>query len=151
MTTAKEYRKMAEDAEQQSADSFERCDTDGFLSQWASGLTAQKYRLQANIEDNGGAAWFVGLYAGSERVPAKQIPTPCTELPGCCAMMQRQSMGALFLSERRAESKRNEGFAKVLKLQTRKQLFAAAGAGLAVQPGSARCALAMNGAWMPKR
>lgn len=107
MTTAKEYRKMAEDAEQQSADSFERCDTDGFLSQWASGLTAQKYRLQANIEDNGGAAWFVGLYAGSERVPAKQIPTPCTELPGCCAMMQRQSMGALFLSERRAESKRN--------------------------------------------
>ena len=76
MTTAKEYRKMAEDAEQQSADSFERCDTDGFLSQWASGLTAQKYRLQANIEDNGGAAWFVGLYAGSERVPAKQIPTP---------------------------------------------------------------------------
>jgi hypothetical protein len=40
MTTAEAFR--AEEARhlQEAADSFERCDTDGFLSQWAHGMLA---------------------------------------------------------------------------------------------------------------
>lgn len=57
-------------------ESFERCDTDGFLSQWALGLAAQEKRAQANIEENGGFAFFDGLVDADsgEQVRAKQIP-----------------------------------------------------------------------------
>lgn len=60
-------------SEQAKEDSFERCDTDGFLSQWAHGLTAQEARAKAAILRNGGYAAFVGLYetATGKRVPAK--------------------------------------------------------------------------------
>jgi hypothetical protein len=54
----------------QAAESFERCDTDGFLSQWASGLSAQRAALQAEIVRSGGRAQFRGLYLGDERIPA---------------------------------------------------------------------------------
>lgn len=58
-------------------DSFERCDTDGFLSQWASGLTAQEYGRKAEILRHGGCAKFLGLFSieTGERVPAKNIET----------------------------------------------------------------------------
>ena len=35
--TAQEHREAAARHYQEAADSFERCDTDGFLSQWAAG------------------------------------------------------------------------------------------------------------------
>lgn len=54
MTTSAELRARANEAEQEAADSFERCDTDGFLSQWASTLTARKLRAQADLADAGG-------------------------------------------------------------------------------------------------
>lgn len=38
--------------------SFERCDTDGFLSQWASGVCSDKDLEQAAILRNGGHALF---------------------------------------------------------------------------------------------
>lgn len=56
--SAEELRAMAGEREQAAADSFERCDTDGFLSQWASGITAQQLRAQAKIAENGGSALF---------------------------------------------------------------------------------------------
>lgn len=58
-------------------ESFERCDTDGFLTQWAHGLTAQERNAQAEILEHGGMAEFVGLFvkATGERVPAKVIAT----------------------------------------------------------------------------
>lgn len=39
---------------QDKADSFDRCDTDGFMSQWASGLGADKARLEADLVRAGG-------------------------------------------------------------------------------------------------
>jgi hypothetical protein len=44
--------------EQDAHESFERCDTDGFLSQWASGMMASLKRAQARIEEQGGRAIF---------------------------------------------------------------------------------------------
>jgi hypothetical protein len=73
--TAQEHRDAAARAEQEAFDSFERCDTDGFLSQWASGLTAQLHRRQADLEDAGGVAEFWALYDAEtgERIRAKLI------------------------------------------------------------------------------
>lgn len=69
--TADDYRKEADAADKRARDSFERCDTDGFLSQWASGLSARLARRKAEILDNGGKATFTGLYEGDRRVKAK--------------------------------------------------------------------------------
>ena len=48
----------ARGSEQARAESFERCDTDGFLSQWASGIGASEWRLKASVIENGGYAEF---------------------------------------------------------------------------------------------
>lgn len=58
-----------------SADSFERCDTDGFLSQWASDITARLKLRQAEIIEAGGTAEFPALFDATtgERIPAKLI------------------------------------------------------------------------------
>lgn len=55
--------------------SFDRCDTDGFLSQWASGISADEARKKAHVAMNGGMDLFPGLYiaATGERVRAKVI------------------------------------------------------------------------------
>lgn len=74
LMTAAEHREAAAKAEQSAADSFERSDTDGFLSQWASGLSAQKHRLAAEIAENGGKDEFPGLFdAAGRRVKAKIV------------------------------------------------------------------------------
>lgn len=44
---AAEYDQQARDCYQRSAESFDRCDTDGFLSQWASDTTAREYQSKA--------------------------------------------------------------------------------------------------------
>ncbi len=63
-------------AEQSAADSWERSDTDGFLSQWASGLTAQEHEAQARVLESGGYAEHVGLYhLDGRRARAKLMPT----------------------------------------------------------------------------
>lgn len=62
--------------EQCAADSFERCDTDGFLSQWASRVTADRIRLQADILANGGCALFPVLY---DKVTDKVVATEVFE------------------------------------------------------------------------
>ena len=60
--------------EQNAHDSFERCDTDGFLSQWADGIMARKYRLQAEIDAKGGMWDFPALFdLSGNLVPAKLI------------------------------------------------------------------------------
>lgn len=74
--SAEEHRRLAREADQEAYDSFERCDTDGFLSQWASGLTAQQHRLAAEIADAGGRRSFRALFdLEGNLVPAKEIPT----------------------------------------------------------------------------
>ena len=66
-------RVSAKRSRKQSADSFDRCDTDGFLSQWASDITAQQLEHQALIDLDGGLAEFIGLYEGDRRVRAAQV------------------------------------------------------------------------------
>ena len=52
--SAQEYRDMASARHQASRDSFERSDTDGFLSQWASDSMGRKYSLCANLAETDG-------------------------------------------------------------------------------------------------
>jgi hypothetical protein len=68
-----ELRAMAAVCEQRKEDSFQRSDTDGFVSQWASGLTAELYRTQADIRASGDMAEFTGLYEGNRRVKARIV------------------------------------------------------------------------------
>lgn len=76
--TADELREQARQYEQKAQDSFDRCDTDGFLSQWASGLSAQLCRAKAEITENGGVMPFEVLleddkHVSNRRVDAKLI------------------------------------------------------------------------------
>jgi hypothetical protein len=71
---AVELREQANRHEAEARASFERCDTDGFLSQWASGLSAQKDRRQADIIEAGGVARFIALFdLNGNWVPAQMI------------------------------------------------------------------------------
>lgn len=70
---AGELRDLARKRDREAADSFDRCDTDGALSQWASGINAEKYRLQADIAENGGMWDFPALFdLEGNLVPARE-------------------------------------------------------------------------------
>lgn len=72
--TADDFRAQAARSKQASYESFERCDTDGFLSQWANDIGARLDLEKAEILDAGGVSRFVGLYTiDGERVPAKVV------------------------------------------------------------------------------
>lgn len=72
ITKAEELRAEAAACDRKAQESFDRCDTDGFLSQWADGITAQQKRLQADIEENGGVWEFPALFdLEGNRVRAK--------------------------------------------------------------------------------
>lgn len=65
--TAAEWRAEAQRCRQSAADSWERSDTDGFLSQWASGEMATRYDYLASIAERGGlmkVSAFVSLETG---------------------------------------------------------------------------------------
>lgn len=72
--TADELRDEAKAADKRAYDSFERCDTDGFMSQWASGITASKLRLEADLVEAGGTHSFRGLFdENGTRIKAKRV------------------------------------------------------------------------------
>jgi len=74
--TAEEWEQAARESEQRAAESFERCDTDGFLSQWASGITAREYRAKADLARSGGKVTTSALFTMTgELVPAKMYET----------------------------------------------------------------------------
>lgn len=52
-------------------ESFERCDTDGYATQWAHGVNAQKARMQADIAERGGWVFPALFNLDGELVPAK--------------------------------------------------------------------------------
>lgn len=76
-------RKRVEAQNQYAAEheSFERCDTDGFLSQWAHGLNARMALMEAGLIERGGVSEHRGLFvaATGERVRAKSIRTKYRE------------------------------------------------------------------------
>jgi hypothetical protein len=73
-TTSTALRQQAIAAQQEAHDSFQRCDTDGFISQAANDLTARRLNRQAQIEDENGMAKFLALFdTEGNWVPAKLI------------------------------------------------------------------------------
>lgn len=51
--TGEQWRALAAEAGREAAESFERCDSDGFLSQWASQQMQSRYFSMAAIADEG--------------------------------------------------------------------------------------------------
>lgn len=60
--TAAEYREKARASRQRSAESWERSDTDGFLSQWAADTMANQYDRIAEVIDDGGMIETLALF-----------------------------------------------------------------------------------------
>lgn len=59
---ADKHRKEAAHALKRQQESYERSDTDGALSQWASGITADGNRLKAEIAEQNGKSRFRALF-----------------------------------------------------------------------------------------
>lgn len=75
MDTAEELREQAREQFVAAHESFERCDTDGFLTQWAHGIEGRRLQYAAEIAENNGRWQFFGLYHGDRRVAAREIRT----------------------------------------------------------------------------
>lgn len=71
-------REEADHLDAKAEESFDRSDTDGFLSQWALNTCAAEKRLEAQIIEQGGQAEFPALFdkATGERVRAKLVDVP---------------------------------------------------------------------------
>lgn len=68
------HEQKAQEHRDEARASFERCDTDGFLSQWAHGINARLHDRLAQIERDGGVAEFPALFdLEGNRVRAKLI------------------------------------------------------------------------------
>jgi hypothetical protein len=66
-------RELASSYRQKKEKSFQRCDTDGFLSQWALGMNAEKLDREIRLLENGGYDQFPVLCDESGRVIADHI------------------------------------------------------------------------------
>ena len=74
--TAQVLRQRAAAHRQDAADSWERSDTDGFLSQWSSGLQASVAELAAQVAEAGGRMPQTALFdLDGNLVAAKIVPT----------------------------------------------------------------------------
>lgn len=60
--TAAQWRQDARECAQRSLDSFDRCDTDGFVSQWANDTIARKYDMYARLAEKDGLWEFRALF-----------------------------------------------------------------------------------------
>jgi len=71
-----ELEKLSSKSWQDSIDSFDRCDTDGFLSQWASSSMSHQYKLEAQLVADGYMTEFFTLAdMDGNLVPCKQLET----------------------------------------------------------------------------
>lgn len=73
LAEAQRYIEQAKQRDRSAQESFERCDTDGFLTQWAAGVTASEFRAKAGVLENGGTSVFRGLYFNGQRLKAKMV------------------------------------------------------------------------------
>lgn len=73
---AEQRRALAAADAREAAESFERCDTDGFLSQWAKGLTSRQRELEAQLIENGGVTTMLGpVTADGQPVRFRDVQT----------------------------------------------------------------------------
>ena len=70
---AKKYMALSQDAIDQKEESFQRCDTDGFLTQQILADTSRLERARAELCEKKGKHDFLGLYDGNRRLKAKMI------------------------------------------------------------------------------
>jgi hypothetical protein len=76
LRTADQWRAMAVESNKRSAESFERCDTDGFLSQWASDTVAREYRAWADLAAENYQAEFPAIFdLDGKLMDARQVET----------------------------------------------------------------------------
>jgi len=78
METATELRARANAHDLAAEESFQRCDTDGFLTQWAHGINGQLDRAKANIAEAGGVWQFertVLVTLDGEATDAREVKT----------------------------------------------------------------------------
>lgn len=74
--TADQWRQRAADARRGAAESWERSDTDGALSQWASGLSAREYDAWAELAENDYQAEFPALFdTDGNLLDAREVET----------------------------------------------------------------------------
>jgi hypothetical protein len=71
--TAAEWRAAALRDRQRSAESFDRCDTDGFLTQAALDATARECNLKAEVADEGGTWLFEAAFDLDGKLVAIEI------------------------------------------------------------------------------
>lgn len=72
--SVQDLRDYAQTCRTRSAESFERCDTDGFRSQAANDVTARVYDLQAGLLESGGLSSFPALFdLDGNQVPAVRV------------------------------------------------------------------------------
>lgn len=73
--TAEQYRNMARGEVSKREESFDRCDNDGFLTQWAHSLHSTLYQTLAELAENNWMAEFPALFYKdtNQRVPARII------------------------------------------------------------------------------
>lgn len=62
MTTPQQLRDEAKAARKRAYESFIECDTDGFLSQWASNITADELEMQADLLEKDNLHEFTALF-----------------------------------------------------------------------------------------
>jgi hypothetical protein len=72
---AEQLREEARSNRRASAESWERSDTDGFLSQWASDEMARRYSYLASVADEQGMLEEPVLFRDGKPVPTKLVPT----------------------------------------------------------------------------
>ena len=73
--TVEQLREQAKMKNASAEESFDRCDTDGFLSQWASRLGADFDMMKADILERGGAVFPALFDLEGNIVKAKLIDT----------------------------------------------------------------------------
>ena len=70
---AKKYINLSNEAIDRKEESFQRCDTDGFLTQQVLADTSRLERARAELCEKKGKHEFLGLYDGKRRLKAKII------------------------------------------------------------------------------
>ncbi len=69
--SANELREKASESRRRVQESWERSDTDGFLSQWAGDLSARLYTTQAQLVEANKQSDFAGLYDVTGETPRR--------------------------------------------------------------------------------
>jgi hypothetical protein len=73
LAKAEEFKQSAIESRTKVQASWERSDTDGFLSQASNDLSSNVADAKANICENFGKDSFLGLYQNGKRIKAKEI------------------------------------------------------------------------------